>query len=212
MLTQKISSVTRTEILWRTLCGNMVVDSQIPAPTDVEKEFFNWLCLELLARTYIYEENNFSALSRIEGSHRNTRWERLLAAINPLLEREPPTSIFNMAAFHNRFGEAISSTRDYESLDWVRGSCNRWIDGTLRHHTGVRRCFQDSDNRLCMGLKSCEADDEIWILAGMPSPVLLRPIEDGKYTFLGEVYIYGVMEGELADHSLLQPLNTIQIV
>jgi hypothetical protein len=41
---------------------------------------------------------------------------------------------------------------------------------------------------------------------------MLRRVGAGTYKFLGEVYIHGLMNGELADHNLLKPVSTITIV
>ena len=38
--------------------------------------------------------------------------------------------------------------------------------------------------------------DEIWIPRGAHVPYAFRATQDGKYTLLGEVFIYGLMDGE----------------
>ena len=51
--------------------------------------------------------------------------------------------------------------------------------------------------------------DEIWILNGGRVPLILRPIREvlGKdirpeYTFIGDSYVHGIMDGEFVDASM----------
>ncbi|KAK4445700.1 heterokaryon incompatibility protein-domain-containing protein [Podospora aff. communis PSN243] len=43
---------------------------------------------------------------------------------------------------------------------------------------------------------SVEEGDEVWLLKGLAYPVVLRP-QEGKYLFMGDAYVYGVMYGEV---------------
>jgi hypothetical protein len=38
--------------------------------------------------------------------------------------------------------------------------------------------------------------DEVWILAGCPTAVVLRSLRTGHFGFLGEAYEHGIMHGE----------------
>jgi len=188
------------------------VDGQFPAPSDVEEEFFRWLCFWILARLYVSEETFFGKHLDLSPPEGQKRWERIFRPIHQLLEQEPDTSIFHIDIFQSQFGEAVIAENDPTNFEWVRGSFSRWWTGVLWHHGGYRRHLQDSDRRYCIGLASGEIGDEIWVIAGMQAPCLLRQVETGKYKFLGEVYIHGLMNGELADHDLLKPVSTITIV
>jgi hypothetical protein len=132
--------------------------------------------------------------------------------LRKLLEQEPNTSIFHIDNFERQFGEAVIAESDYKNFEWVRASCIRWWTGVQHHHSGFRRQLQDSDRRLCMSMASGEIGDEIWVIAGMSAPCLLRKLETGKYKFIGEVYLHGIMNGELADYNLLKPVKTVTIV
>ena len=49
--------------------------------------------------------------------------------------------------------------------------------------------------------------DEVWILHGAPAPVFLRPISCGRYQFLGDTYVHGIMyDGILSMHDELVPI------
>ena len=204
-------SVTRTEILWRTFCGDMVVDGQYPAPSDVEEEFFRWLCFWILARTYVYEEKLYRNQPNLRPPEGQKRWERIFSLVRKLLEQEPETSIFNLDVFCSQFDEAVLPVDDLAGFDWVASSYGRWFTGLQNHHGGYRQHLQDSDRRYCMSL-GCEIGDEIWVIAGLSAPCMLRRVGPERYKFLAEVYIHGLMNGELADHNLLKPVSTITIV
>ncbi|KAL8716532.1 MAG: hypothetical protein Q9225_006144 [Loekoesia sp. 1 TL-2023] len=51
-------------------------------------------------------------------------------------------------------------------------------------------------NTLGVGLPSARSGDEIWFLHGAFAPVILRPLPNGNYRFMGEAYVHGVMYGE----------------
>lgn len=59
-----------------------------------------------------------------------------------------------------------------------------------------RHLFRTSAGRLGMGHSTLKVDDQVWLLAGSKSPVLLRPIEYGRFEFIGEAYVDGLMFGE----------------
>ncbi len=44
---------------------------------------------------------------------------------------------------------------------------------------------------------SVAVEDEVWIIAGSPVPFILRPVGNNKYKLIGEVYVHGIMHGEV---------------
>lgn len=56
----------------------------------------------------------------------------------------------------------------------------------------VRLC----DHTLGMTQAVAMPSDEIWVLHGALAPVCLRPISQGRYQCLGEVYVHGIMHGK----------------
>jgi hypothetical protein len=52
--------------------------------------------------------------------------------------------------------------------------------------------------------------DEVWILPGMNTPVLLRPKTDGAYLYLGVTYVHGIMLGEAMDGRLTRTQIVIE--
>ncbi|KAF2261447.1 hypothetical protein CC78DRAFT_619404 [Lojkania enalia] len=62
-----------------------------------------------------------------------------------------------------------------------------------------RLYFLSNDGRVGLGWKSIEIGDEIWILGGSKVPVILRSLGNGVYRFVGQAYVYGIMDGEAVE-------------
>ncbi|KAF4432121.1 hypothetical protein F53441_13840 [Fusarium austroafricanum] len=60
------------------------------------------------------------------------------------------------------------------------------------------RPFLTDTGYLGMGFPSCQAGDELWIVSGSPTPLILRKTgeKEGEYTMIGETYTHGIMQGE----------------
>ncbi|RGP78787.1 hypothetical protein FLONG3_2985 [Fusarium longipes] len=70
--------------------------------------------------------------------------------------------------------------------------------GNLMAATCVyRRPILMDTGYLGMGLESCEIGDEVWIVEGCPTPLVLRANEQEQgFVLIGESYVHGVMQGE----------------
>lgn len=65
---------------------------------------------------------------------------------------------------------------------------------------GYRRPFLLDNKYIGCGPKSTEEGDEVWVLMGSRTPLVLRRTEiDGEYTLIGEAYVHGIMYGEFMD-------------
>jgi hypothetical protein len=65
---------------------------------------------------------------------------------------------------------------------------------------GHRRPFLLKNWYLGCGHKSTLRGDEIWIVSGCPTPLMLRRLEGkGVYSLIGEAYVHGIMHGEFVD-------------
>ncbi|PQE24591.1 heterokaryon incompatibility protein [Rutstroemia sp. NJR-2017a BVV2] len=67
----------------------------------------------------------------------------------------------------------------------------------IEHANDRRSLFRTSVGSLGIGPQSLQILDEVWILNGATVPFVLRPREDGNYQLIGEVYLHGLMHGEL---------------
>lgn len=61
---------------------------------------------------------------------------------------------------------------------------------------GRRLARSRDENFLALIPAKAKEEDEIFIVAGISVPVILRPREDGTYEFVGECYVHGMMDGE----------------
>lgn len=57
------------------------------------------------------------------------------------------------------------------------------------------RPFLTGSGYLGMGLESVEVGDEVWVVKGCPTPLVLRR-EGKEFSLVGESYVHGVMNGE----------------
>ena len=67
----------------------------------------------------------------------------------------------------------------------------------LKIPLAARSFFISEEGYVGLAPKSARKDDEVWIVRGSKIPLLLRKQAEGTYRFIGEVYIHGLMNGEL---------------
>lgn len=60
-----------------------------------------------------------------------------------------------------------------------------------------RRLFRTNKNYLGIAAESLKKGDAVWVLAGAPVPLVLRPAENEAWILVGEAYIHGLMNGEV---------------
>lgn len=84
--------------------------------------------------------------------------------------------------------------------EWSRPMADfrREVDLTL----GTRRLFRTEGGLLGIGPLEINMGDEVWILAGAKTPLVLRDGSPGRKKLLGEAYVHGLMHGEVLDTGL----------
>lgn len=75
---------------------------------------------------------------------------------------------------------------------------------------GWRQLFTLDDEFLGLAPVSAQQGDQVWILAGLKAPAVLRQVERG-YQFIGSCYIHGLMRGE-GIAGLSNELESIELV
>lgn len=81
----------------------------------------------------------------------------------------------------------------------------RALERTVRR----RQIFCSKDGHLCLGPESARPDDLLCLLFGAEVPFVLRRCND-DYLLVGEVYIHGVMDGEMMGRGLaIQNFNLV---
>jgi len=71
-----------------------------------------------------------------------------------------------------------------------------------------RKYFVSASGYLGMGPSGATSGDFIVLMFGCKMPYILRPI-GGKYRFIGDAYVHGIMDGELIDQPYTAQLFTI---
>jgi hypothetical protein len=180
--------------------------SQTPAPPELLYNQFVCKVAKLCATGYSwYGDKNRPIVSRIAGKihrlilskfdgsineHRVTPWIRLF-------KKEPEGSAYNVTTLlqaFERIGEGdLGNSADY----------NRQTEIV----TGYRIVFRTNNKLLGAGPIDLRKDDEVWVLAGLSEPVVLRPsLAKAQHVktreFIGAAYVHGVMHGEVTGSSL----------
>ncbi|KAK4444358.1 heterokaryon incompatibility protein-domain-containing protein [Podospora aff. communis PSN243] len=96
-------------------------------------------------------------------------------------------------ADQNPWKDADKSTRAWNG---------RWVAARERFSFAAslvaprRRLFLSASGHLGLGPGDLSPGDEIWVLGGEATPLVLRPVDNGKKVIVGPCYIDDVMEGE----------------
>ncbi|KAJ4263518.1 hypothetical protein NW762_006337 [Fusarium torreyae] len=75
-----------------------------------------------------------------------------------------------------------------------------------------KRPFLTDTGYLGMGLMSTQPGDEVWVVSGCLTPVVLRKTEAeaNEYNLVGETYVHGVMQGEaVTDDAVWQEIQIV---
>jgi hypothetical protein len=70
-----------------------------------------------------------------------------------------------------------------------------------------RRIGSTEQGYLCLLPKAVELGDRIVILKGGRVPVVLRPLQDGTFTLVGEAFVHGFMDGEAFNKEALTEIK-----
>jgi hypothetical protein len=56
--------------------------------------------------------------------------------------------------------------------------------------------WTDGEHLLGLGPADIRVGDQVWVLTGADTPVILRPSAGQRHIFLGESFVYGMMHGQ----------------
>lgn len=82
--------------------------------------------------------------------------------------------------------------QDYAYLGPSDGIISRILKATTR-----RRMYRTDTRYLGLGHRSLEVGDQVYILMGADMPYILRPVGGNFFSFGGESYLHGAMDGEI---------------
>lgn len=125
----------------------------------------------------------------------------------PLIEAYMRT--FCCENFEDAFIPPVPSIISYAgSVKVVRGLIEDPASANLENIVGLtyasrfrfygqgRLFFFDDKGYVGMCPSSTLPDDQIWVVMGCPSPLILRAQENGRYKIVGECFVQGLMDGE----------------
>lgn len=127
------------------------------------------------------------------------RWELLLQSIRRVLETEPRGSACSLERFDDILPVILEDAmaKKHTEMEW--STRFRQFDIEVDYMAKSRRYFITEGGRLGLGTRSLGVGDEVWVLGGAETPVLLRKNADGQYRLIGECYVHGIMHGEATD-------------
>jgi Heterokaryon incompatibility protein (HET) len=116
----------------------------------------------------------------------------------------PDISIFEVWYHHNRnLTIAGRSIREwaFERLDAAQADdkdiiLNASFERTMKKKIYGRRLITTEMGYIGLAPIASRRGDKVCVLFGCSTPVILRPLVDGEYKFVGECYVHGIMEGE----------------
>lgn len=119
--------------------------------------------------------------SAVTGSHHTAFWRTIMA--DRLFDRTGPP------------GPEYSTHFE----DWQAGidsdGATSFRNAVVCHCAG-RSFIQCRDGRPGLAPRSTQAGDLVCLLHGGDVPFILRPLDSSRFTFVGEAYIHGIMQGE----------------
>jgi hypothetical protein len=185
----------RNEAFWRTLLLDQDLSDR-PAPLTLSRSFRD------LFTTLLIE--SASAAGNAEAIH--SYFDRI--AVFELAVQEPD-GVFPARAFIESCCRNIGLLPAVEGDGPLAGAAlQAWAAEVLAGGTlvltllssclGYRRLLATDTGHLTCAPESVEVGDEVWIVSGCPTPLILRKAGDrtGSYALVGEAYVHGVMYGE----------------
>ncbi|KAF2685248.1 hypothetical protein K458DRAFT_450180 [Lentithecium fluviatile CBS 122367] len=187
---------SRTEAFWRTLVLDQDLSSR-PASADLGRSFRAFFSLFLFGRLVDLLQFGLTVKEVL----------RLLTAVDDIARSEDPPATFfpDLAEMHMRLVHTGFASAPRDS-GWTRTSkLDKYMDDwqaaargfeTVAFHTmQFRRPFVTERGHVGCGPQDIREGDGVWIVAGCPSPLVLR--RDGEaWRVVGEAYVHGVMDGE----------------
>ncbi|KAK2011311.1 heterokaryon incompatibility protein [Colletotrichum eremochloae] len=186
----------RVEAFWRTL----IVDrdgTKHPAPSDLRKAFRHWITNHVVWEVYCGLKKGADMteyLGRLDSIRKLARSD---------VSKTVP-SCDKIMAHAKQLQECDKKDQVESMLNSFKHRCQVYIN--LAFETlWERRPFLTDSGYLGLGGRSMEEGDAVWVVAGCPSPLVLREVPVASisgpfsYRLVGEAYLHGIMHGEAVD-------------
>ncbi|KAM0253873.1 hypothetical protein ACHAQJ_007104 [Trichoderma viride] len=164
------TGISRVEALWRTMIADY---GQFDSLNESFKAF-------VIFNLFLYEEKEEAGLPNLD-----------------ILESLRETDFSDSLPSVDEMEHAKSKSDDERRED---SSDPMGFFSALGRFTPGRRLVRTDNGYLGLAPLSAQVGDEIWLLGGFRTPVVLRgKSTSGQRQFFGEVYIHGLMHGEAAE-------------
>ena len=128
-----------------------------------------------------------------------------------ILHSEPDSTAFNLSRLETLLDEIEEELKQASEPDRLRIQRSFYHDYQMERNLtcGNRQLFLTDEGLLGVSPVDTQVGDQVWVLAGMSTPVVLRTALSGNYIFLGEAYVHGMMHGEATEGVLEENLDDI---
>lgn len=191
------------DVFWRTLCTDSDVAGR-PAHDELRVYFRDWLAYHAFSALL----QHLDVTKKAGAARKLEAYFRLHAAAETLAGADPAGGLVpsqaelrrQLAEIGHRAvgGDAQGSSKGAkEYVDKLRQAARRFEVFGL-YYANYKRLFTTAGGLVGAGSQSLQAGQTVWILAGCPTPMILRPDprEAGCYRVIGEAYVHGIMFGE----------------
>ncbi|QPC74544.1 hypothetical protein HYE68_005296 [Fusarium pseudograminearum] len=188
------------EAFWRTLVFDQDLSDR-PAKQPETKHFQDTVLILMIARMKAALESG--------GADAVKAFLQTLGHMDALEAKHPEHSPFHRSTFLTsccrRFGflpeDGDEKLWTYEQLMAWLGPVEKnalFMSALLTTTLPSRRPAVTEQGHFACVFESTLVGDEIWVVSGCPTPLLLRH-EGQQYSLVGEAYVHGVMHGEAVD-------------
>ena len=91
---------------------------------------------------------------------------------------------------------AMTERLESAQADDTDGLLDVYFRREMVHKIGGRKLITTETGYIGLAPEISSRGDKVCVLFGCSTPVILRPLADGHYQFIGECYIHGIMGGE----------------
>ncbi|KAF4968742.1 hypothetical protein FSARC_3925 [Fusarium sarcochroum] len=97
--------------------------------------------------------------------------------------------------------EALTHDQRAEWIESIRNKGKNYFS-LMGSTLFFRRPILTNEGHLGCSCESAQVGDEVWIISGCPTPLVMRNSDtrEGCYTLIGETYVHGVMNGEVVSN------------
>lgn len=219
------------EVLWRTLCIDMCLEYNTPAPDSYTKMFKLLLCAMVCCQPELNIRKRSAAKKKKATSLFGLLWtppKRTIESkhfdcvrrVIPKLEalrvdtEDLCIPVTHEIAEYFAAGEELVFGPDGFWIT-ILPAYQPFIESYIRAYRR-RRLFSTRGGYLGLGFASLEASDTVWLVPGYGMPMILRPAspgaDDQSFQFQGHAYIHGIMHGEATKGLVAEDLVDIVLV